>query len=713
MFLYGDYFNEKLKDTHYESNREYIDEWMCLCLMILERLSSKTGLTDDMPAGSRGLGITHKEMVLQLAMPPFMRPKEHVDEVISVEVQKALEHITQRSEATSECVLPFSLLCERFKLNTIEKIGVMLAFMAKIDLRSRMLFTMVGQGRKLSEPTVGMLYEIAIAIGEDPESVLALTAMNERPARLLFSMSNDGGAGEGFDISLRLQSQAFGYISGRRIDPPDGVKELTYCSGKPDYLKKEIQQLKSAADIWVYIETDDTEAARFVATQQSRSLNKRLFEVKSGELQDKSDSSQSILEIAFWLLLTEGNLLITEADRNFMTDTSFYRLGSLYNDFLKDKSLILTGKDGGSFEYGILHIKKPDYNDRISMWKYFLRESKLAKNVDIEELADCYETPYGLIKSASSHAIKHLMLTGEKHITYDNLIEAITENDALDFEGMATRVPLVYTWDDIMMSADQKDILKTACHRYQMRNRIGDSWGLKKKNAYGNGVSILLYGPPGTGKTMAAQIIAQEVGLPLYRVDLSQIFSKYIGETEKHLSVIFDEASKANIILFFDEADALFAKRTEVSDSHDKYANTETSFLLQKMEEYKGMSILATNYYGNFDAAFMRRITYAAHLTSPSEAERLLLWKKMLPKEAPVDNGIDFEFFANNFELSPANIKSILYGAAYIAAEEKQSIGAKHIVRSMIYEYAKLGKMITAQDFGPYGGFAMDIRGRS
>lgn len=192
---------------------------------------------------------------------------------------------------------------------------------------------------------------------------------------------------------------------------------------------------------------------------------------------------------------------------------------------------------------------------------------------------------------------------------------------------------------------------------------------------------------------------------PLYRVDISRIFSKYNGETEKNLSAIFDAARGSNVILFFDEADALFSKRTEIGSSNDKYANSETAFLLQKIEEYDGISILATNLYNNFDTAFVRRITYAVRLDSPDEEARHTLWKTMLPASARVEEDIPFRFLAKKFELSGANIKAILFGAAYMAGAEGKPIGIGHIVRSMEYEYRKLGRFIDREAFGPYAKY--------
>ncbi|MBQ3789602.1 MAG: ATP-binding protein [Lachnospiraceae bacterium] len=301
---------------------------------------------------------------------------------------------------------------------------------------------------------------------------------------------------------------------------------------------------------------------------------------------------------------------------------------------------------------------------------------------------------------------RRLLSEDAGRISRARLLEALTAEDAADFGGLAGRVRTVYRWEDLIIDPAGEQVLKAACDRFRLRNRVGDAWGLKLRNAYGNGVSILLYGPPGTGKTMAAQVVAGEVGLPLYRVDISQIFSKYIGETEKHLSAIFREAQRVNAALFFDEADALFSRRTEVSGSNDKYANAETAHLLQKIEEYSGLTILATNYYGNFDQAFIRRITYAVRLDQPDAAARLKLWQNTLPAEAPLDPSVDFSFFAEQFDCTGSQIKAILYSAAYLAgAEEAGQIGIRHIVRAMRLDFEKQGRLIETAAFGPYARY--------
>jgi SpoVK/Ycf46/Vps4 family AAA+-type ATPase len=341
----------------------------------------------------------------------------------------------------------------------------------------------------------------------------------------------------------------------------------------------------------------------------------------------------------------------------------------------------------------------------MEMWTYFLKEAdgvKIAEDVVIEDLADCYDISYGVIRNTCGHVKAAAGVRRLDRVNREMILESLRQMNRVDFSGLAQFMPSAYTWDDITITDDQRNVLKTACDRCRLRNRIGRGWGLIRKNSYGNGVSLLLYGPPGTGKTMAAQVVASELGMPLYRVDISQIFSKYIGETEKNLSVVFDAAKGSNVILFFDEADALFSRRTEINNSNDKYANSETAYLLQKIEEYDGMSILATNLYTNFDTAFVRRITYAVRLDSPDEEARYILWSTMLPETARMEEDLPFRFLAKKFELAGSNIRAILQSAAYMAGAEGKAIGMAHIVRAMEYEFRKLGRFIDREAFGPY-----------
>ena len=222
-----------------------------------------------------------------------------------------------------------------------------------------------------------------------------------------------------------------------------------------------------------------------------------------------------------------------------------------------------------------------------------------------------------------------------------------------------------------------------------------EDWGFESRLSFGKGVSALFAGPSGTGTTMAAEIIARELQLDLYRIDLAGIVSKYIGETEKNLDRVFTAAETANAVLFFDEADALFGKRSEVHDSHDRYANIEISYLLQKMEEFEGVAILATNLRPNLDESFVRRLSFNVAFPFPDEASRLEIWRGVWPAATPLSADIDFIGLARRFRLSGGNIRNIALAAAYQAAQEEMPVSARHLLHAIRREYQKVGKSLT------------------
>ena len=208
-------------------------------------------------------------------------------------------------------------------------------------------------------------------------------------------------------------------------------------------------------------------------------------------------------------------------------------------------------------------------------------------------------------------------------------------------------------------------------------------------------MSILFYGAPGTGKTMAAGVMANALGMPLYRVDLSQLISKYIGETQKNIGKVFDAAEKKECVLLFDEADAVFSKRSDVSDAQDRYSNAETAYLLQRIEQYNGVSILATNLLQNFDEAFRRRISYMVHFPLPDVELRRQLWESIFPKEAEINDDFDATALSQAFELSGAAIKNAALHSAYMAMAKSEPISMKHILQAVSNEYAKVGKSLS------------------
>jgi SpoVK/Ycf46/Vps4 family AAA+-type ATPase len=244
--------------------------------------------------------------------------------------------------------------------------------------------------------------------------------------------------------------------------------------------------------------------------------------------------------------------------------------------------------------------------------------------------------------------------------------------------------------------------LREICNHVKHRARVYDEWGFDRKLSLGKGLNALFAGPSGTGKTMAAEIMANELGLDLYKIDLSTVVSKYIGETEKNLSRIFAEAETSNAILFFDEADALFGKRSEVRDSHDRYANIEISYLLQRMEEYEGITILATNLRKNMDEAFVRRMQFAVEFPLPNENDRRRIWEGIWPDDTPRSPNLDLASMARRFELPGGNIRNIALAAAFMAANDGRVVNMTHLIHATRREYQKMGKVIAEREFGQY-----------
>lgn len=249
-------------------------------------------------------------------------------------------------------------------------------------------------------------------------------------------------------------------------------------------------------------------------------------------------------------------------------------------------------------------------------------------------------------------------------------------------------------WDDLILEKEQSDRLREAVNQIKYHHKVYKTWGFSQKRFYGTGLSVLLSGPPGTGKTMAAQVLAGELGMELYKLQLPMLVSKYIGETEKNLKAIFQEGEKSQAVLFFDEADVLFSKRTEVKDSHDKYSNMEAAYMLQCMEEYPGVVILATNFPQNIDEAFKRRLTFTIEFYMPDSEQRYQLWKKSFPEQLPME-ALDIPWLAEQFELSGSNIKNIALNAAFLAAAEAEvetgRVTMNHVLRALRSEYRKSG----------------------
>jgi hypothetical protein len=267
---------------------------------------------------------------------------------------------------------------------------------------------------------------------------------------------------------------------------------------------------------------------------------------------------------------------------------------------------------------------------------------------------------------------------------------------------LAQALTVKHTLDDLVLPPDRIAALNDVVRRVRHRSRVLEQWGLEGVSNRGRGLVVLFHGASGTGKTMASEAIAGALRMQLYRIDLAGVVSKYIGETEKNLRAIFEEADRADAVLFFDEADALFGKRSDVKDAHDRYANIEINYLLQRIELFEGIAVLATNMRAHIDEAFLRRIHITVEFPLPREAERLGLWDRSFPPGAPLAADIDWGFLARHFELTGGAIRNAALGAAFLAADGPGVIGMPEVVNALRTELVKAGKRVADGEFGPY-----------
>jgi hypothetical protein len=336
----------------------------------------------------------------------------------------------------------------------------------------------------------------------------------------------------------------------------------------------------------------------------------------------------------------------------------------------------------------------PDYAQRQLLWRHYLGTHGVDEaNLDAVEMAGQFSLTTGQIRDAVASARNRAIRRGNA-VEQEDLFVGARLHSGTKLSDMARKITPRYGWDDIILPDDQVEILRELVSTVRQRSKVLEEWGLGKKLASSGAVTVLFAGPPGTGKTMSAEVIAKDLGLDLYKIDLSTLVSKYIGETEKNLERIFTEAQSSNAILFFDEADAIFGKRSGVKDAHDRYANLEISYLLQRMETYDGVTILATNLRSNLDEAFLRRLQFAIDIPFPDEKNRLQIWETLFPATVPRASDVDFTELARRFRLAGGNIRNILVSAAYLAAADGGTITMQHLLHGTRREFQKMGRLV-------------------
>ena len=323
--------------------------------------------------------------------------------------------------------------------------------------------------------------------------------------------------------------------------------------------------------------------------------------------------------------------------------------------------------------------------------KYIPDSDKLLE--DLQELTSQFQLSTSMIRRACTAAVGQLAMPSAPSLK-QALWQSCRVQARPGLDELAERIESNLSWEDLVLPPLQKGILKEISAHVRQKAKVYEKWGFASKSRRGLGITALFSGPSGTGKTLAAGVLANELNLDLYKIELSAVVSKYIGETEKNLQQIFNAAESGGVILLFDEADSIFGKRSEVKDSKDRNANLEVSYLLQRMESYPGMAILTTNLQSNLDPAFMRRLRFVTQFSLPDAAHRAEIWRRIFPPDTPTE-GLNFERLAQ-LNAPGGNIRIIALNSAFMAADAEEPVQMKHILRATQTEYEKLGKSLTS-----------------
>lgn len=346
-------------------------------------------------------------------------------------------------------------------------------------------------------------------------------------------------------------------------------------------------------------------------------------------------------------------------------------------------------------------VRKPTLQEQRAAWQQELGKAAQHLNGRLDGLVSQFSLSTSTIVSTSIEVLGHVT-SDEDAAAIDEMSSVLWDTCRLQarprLEGLAQRIDPIATWEDLVLPDAQRSILREIAAHVRQRNRVYEAWGFARKSSRGLGISALFAGMSGTGKTLAAEVLAHALRLDLYHIDLSSIVSKYIGETEKNLRRVFDAAEEGGAILLFDEADALFGKRSEVKDSHDRYANIEVSYLLQRMEAYRGLAVLTTNMKNALDAAFLRRIRFIVQFPFPDAAQRAEIWRRIFPPATPTE-GLDAGKLAR-LNVTGGNIRNIALNAAFLAADAGEPVRMKHLAQAARGEYAKLEKPLTESEIG-------------
>jgi adenylate kinase family enzyme len=624
--------------------------------------------------------------------------------------------------------LPIVELAQRFAL-TWREVDLLFACVA-VDLDGRYEriygFLHDDMSRRLASPGLAIgLYCESVA-----EQLSARALLNARaPLRYyrLLDVMDDNAATPWLSRPLRVDERIVSFIIdehaidariARQVTSPDiGVASLDDVVPGRD-LEESVERIVqlAAASLGrkkplVYLHGGHHSDADTLVRRAAGQLGMPVLTVDVELLTDSTTDFEQVLFLLFREgLLRQAAVYLRNIDRALEQPAGGSRVRALLRCVSEMGSLVFaSGEHRWSWQLPvdpvvlrIIELRPDGVVEQLRAWQA-ISDGEFS-DAELHRLVSLHPMPVAAIRDVWSMAqVLAAVDDDETAPTLEQVQQACRAAAGTPTSSLARRIEPSHRWADLVLPSAQLEQLSAICSQARHSSIVYGSWRFERKLSLGRGLNAMFTGSPGTGKTMAAEVIAAELGVDILKIDLSQIVSKYIGETEKNLRQLFDQAASANAILFFDEADALLGKRSDVKDAHDRYANTETAYLLQKMEEYPGITILATNLRQNMDAAFTRRLRFIVDFPFPEEEDRLRIWQSVWPPEVPLAADVDLPTLAQQFRLSGGSIRNVALAAAFLAAEQGEPVAMRHLMRATKRELQKMGRLVNEEEHRRYG----------
>jgi hypothetical protein len=622
--------------------------------------------------------------------------REHSDAVKNVKKARRALHVTP----------PLDTLCSMFGLSPFERDILLLSAGVELDTRFAALCGKAQRDHMRAYPT----FSLALAALPHAHWSALTPGAPLRYWRLL-----DLGESRSVATSqIRIDERILHYLTGLQHMDERLVGIVSPVEPQGSLLPSQEAVAAQVAATWSGAQTgprlpvvqlcgSDPAAQRSVAADACSRLGVSLHEMTAYDLPLDLRDMTVLMRLWEREAILGGSALLVDCTDLDVSDATRTRAVIHFAEQIRSALLVACREQLplGRRPFASFHLMRPSAAEQRAAWTGALGLDRTAPRDAIGRIVSQFDLSLSAIQSVAAEGFSRVR--GEGDVAESAALAAVLWEGARNrtrprLGGLAQRITPCADWHDLVLPELQKKVLREIAMHVRQRAVVYEQWGFAVKSERGLGISALFAGESGTGKTMAAEVLARDLGVDLYRIDLSQVVSKYIGETEKNLRKVFDAAEAGGAILLFEEADALFGKRSEVKDSHDRYANIEISYLLQRMEQYRGLAILTTNMKGALDQAFLRRIRFIVQFPFPDAAYRAEIWSGIFPPETPTES-LDVGKLAR-LSVPGGNIRNIAMNAAFLAADAGEPVRMKHLLAATQSEYAKLEKPLSSSEVG-------------